>query len=609
MMLKNPIIRKFTLFSIDFLITLFSAVLSLFIRFGFDFESIKEFFSVSLIQVIIMSVSYILNLFYSIVWSYTSLKELLIVFRGTLLGYLATLGFFYFYRGAVLPRSIGFLTFLSSLVLISASRLFLSWYNNIDFKRIKNSEKRIAILGANNEGVALFDEINRRPELGRVICFVDDEKKNIGRKIRGIPVKGPINDLKKILEDYNITELIIALPNATSKYIRDIVGNIRDLKIQIKVLPGIYELTDNKLKIVQLRQLNVEDIIGRQAVKINFKEVEEYIKDKTVLVTGAGGSIGSEICRQVIKLNPRELLLLGRGENSIYEIYEELKENLPKISLKRLIGDISDQRRMQMIFQEFKPSIVFHAAAHKHVDIMQENPVEAFRVNSFGTKILADLSEKFEVERFIFISTDKAVNPTSIMGLSKRLGEIYIKSVGKGSKTNFGIVRFGNVFGSRGSVPLKFKKQIEAGGPITITDPRMKRFFMTIPEAVALVLQAGAYAKSGDLFVLDMGEQISIEALAREMILLSGLVPDQDIKIVYTGMRPGEKLYEELFLREEKVFKTAHPKIMKVEGKNSFSREEISEIILKVLELGYQKKLKDLIEFLSKYVPDLSIRI
>ena len=311
----------------------------------------------------------------------------------------------------------------------------------------------------------------------------------------------------------------------------------------------------------------------------------------------------------MIKLNPRELLLLGRGENSIYEIYEELKENLPKISLKRLIGDISDQRRMQMIFQEFKPSIVFHAAAHKHVDIMQENPVEAFRVNSFGTKILADLSEKFEVERFIFISTDKAVNPTSIMGLSKRLGEIYIKSVGKGSKTNFGIVRFGNVFGSRGSVPLKFKKQIEAGGPITITDPRMKRFFMTIPEAVALVLQAGAYAKSGDLFVLDMGEQISIEALAREMILLSGLVPDQDIKIVYTGMRPGEKLYEELFLREEKVFKTAHPKIMKVEGKNSFSREEISEIILKVLELGYQKKLKDLIEFLSKYVPDLSIRI
>jgi len=606
-MLKNPKLRKTLLFIIDFLITLFAAIVSLFVRFGFDFQSIGKFFYPSLIQATIMAISYILNFFYNIVWAYTSPRELLVILRGTLLGYLATLGFFYFYKEMILPRSVGFLTFLGALVLISASRLFLVWYNNNKFGRTRNSEKRIAILGANNEGVALLEEINRRPELGKVVCFVDDEKKNIGRKIRGIPVKGPTKDLKNILENNEISELIIALPNATSKYIREIVNSIRDLKIDIKVLPGIYELTDNKLRIVQLRQLNVEDIIGRQAVKINFEEIKGYIKGKIVLVTGAGGSIGSEICRQVAKLNPKELLLLGRGENSIYEIFEKLREIYPELPMKRVIADVSDAKRMKMIFKKFKPDIVFHAAAHKHVDIMQENPVEAFRVNSFGTKVLADLSDECNVERFIFISTDKAVKPSSIMGLSKRLGEIYIKSIGKVSKTNFGIVRFGNVFGSRGSVPLKFKKQIESGGPVTITDPRMKRFFMTIPEAVALVLQAGAYAKRGDLFVLDMGEQILIEDLAREMILMAGLVPDRDIKIVYTGIRPGEKLTEELLLEDEKASKTNHPKILKVEGKNDSTREEISELITKILEIGYHENLKELKDLVLKYVPDLSI--
>lgn len=606
-MLRDPKLRKLLLFIIDFSITLFAAIVSLFVRFGFDFRSIEKFFYPSLIQTGIMSISYLFNFFYNIVWTYTGSRELLVILRGTLFGYLATLGFFYFYKGLVLPRSVGFLTFLGALVLISASRLFLVWYSNNKLGRTKNSEKRIAILGVNNEGVALLDEINRRPELGKVVCFVDDERKNIGRKIRGILVEGPTKDLKSTLEKHKISELIIALPNATSRYIREIVNSIRDLKVDIKVLPGIYELTDNKLRIVQLRQLNVEDIIGRQAVRINFEEIKGYIENKIILVTGAGGSIGSEICRQIAKLNPKELLLLGRGENSIYEIFEELKEIHPKLPMKRLIADVSDAKRMRMIFKRFCPNVVFHAAAHKHVDMMQENPVEAFRVNSFGTKVLADLSNEYNVERFIFISTDKAVKPSSIMGLSKRLGEIYIKSIGKASKTNFGIVRFGNVFGSRGSVPLKFKKQIESGGPVTITDPRMKRFFMTIPEAVALVLQAGAYTKKGDLFVLDMGEQISIEDLAREMILMAGLVPERDIKIVYTGIRPGEKLTEELFLEDEKVFKTNHPKILKIEGKNEFTKEEISEFIIKVVEFSYQENFEELKNSILKYVPDLSM--
>ncbi|HDM70904.1 MAG TPA: polysaccharide biosynthesis protein, partial [Thermotogales bacterium] len=367
------------------------------------------------------------------------------------------------------------------------------------------------------------------------------------------------------------------------------------------------ELTDNRLKISQLRDLSIEDLVGRQAVSVNMEEIRKFIEGKKILVTGAGGSIGSEICRQLVRLKPKELILLGRGENSIYSIYEELSENHiidEETKLSRVIADVSDQKRMRMVFEKYEPDVVFHAAAHKHVDLMEENPVEAFKVNSFGTKVMADLSIDFNVERFVFISTDKAVKPSSIMGLSKRFGEIYIRSVGRDSDTKFGIVRFGNVIGSRGSVLLKFKRQIEKGGPVTITDPRMKRFFMSIPEAVALVLQTVVFAEKGDLFVLDMGELIPIEKIARDMIILAGYVPDRDIKIVYTGIRPGEKLTEELFLEDEIPQPTSHPKIMRVEGNEIYPVEEISRVIEVLLELSYRNMIWEILKITEKYVPD-----
>ncbi|MCD6450223.1 MAG: polysaccharide biosynthesis protein [Thermotogaceae bacterium] len=329
-----------------------------------------------------------------------------------------------------------------------------------------------------------------------------------------------------------------------------------------------------------------------------------YLNEKVVIVTGAGGSIGSELVRQIARVRPKKVILLGKGENSIYKIDEELGMEFPDVEKERIIGDVSDEVWMEDVFERAKPDIVFHAAAHKHVHLMEENPYEAFRVNVLGTKILAELCCKYGVERFIFISTDKAVNPTSIMGLSKRLSELYLIYGIDGSQcsTKFAIVRFGNVLGSRGSVIPKFREQIKRGGPVTVTDPRMRRFFMTIPEAVSLVLQAGAYSSGKDLFVLDMGDQISIDELARTLITLSGFVPDQDIKIVYTGMRPGEKLYEELFYSYEIVENTQHPKVMKAVSKREF--KGVKEVIDRITSLIKSGNWQGIIKEAKKIVPE-----
>lgn len=586
---------------------LFSGVFSLFIRFGFDFSKIANFFPSVLIEVFIISLMCAINGMYNVVWSYAGFKDLMIVFRATLSGYVVSILFFFLLKDMTLPRSVGILTFLGSLVLISGSRIFLSWWRTRRRINVGDSGKRILIIGANDEGISIMEEIERRPEIGKVVGFLDDVEKNIGRNIRGKKVLGSFEDVERILNKFRIDEVIISLPNHPSAEIRKIVDKIKDPSVSIKILPGIYELTDNRLKISQLRDLSIEDLVGRQAVSVNMEEIRKFIEGKKILVTGAGGSIGSEICRQLVRLKPKELILLGRGENSIYSIYEELSENHvidEETKLSRVIADVSDQKRMRMVFEKYEPDVVFHAAAHKHVDLMEENPVEAFKVNSFGTKVMADLSIDFNVERFVFISTDKAVKPSSIMGLSKRFGEIYIRSVGRDSDTKFGIVRFGNVIGSRGSVLLKFKRQIEKGGPVTITDPRMKRFFMSIPEAVALVLQTVVFAEKGDLFVLDMGELIPIEKIARDMIILAGYVPDRDIKIVYTGIRPGEKLTEELFLEDEIPQPTSHPKIMRVEGNEIYPVEEISRVIEVLLELSYRNMIWEILKITEKYVPD-----
>ncbi len=595
--------RKFYLFLIDSALTFLAGIFALFIRFGFNFSEMSEYFLSVPIYTIAASITYIINGNYRIIWAYASPKDMMLLFRGSLLAYVVNLATFQLVLttqyGIVLPRSVGFLTFLGSFSLIVMSRLFWQWISHYSSGR--NDGKKVVIVGAGDAGSALLEEFERRPSLGRVVAFVDDSPRKIGRKIRGVPVYGPIGSVMDIVKKYGASEVIIAIPSASSEQMKRIVDSIDLRSVRVRTLPGIYELTDKKAKLGELRDISIEDLLGREQVKVNLEEIGKYIKGKRVMVTGAGGSIGSELVRQIARLEPESLILLGRGENSIYKIDEELSRNFPNVKKHRVIGDVSDEKWMKQVFEKYRPQIVFHAAAHKHVPLMEENPYEAFRVNVVGTKIIADLCCEYGVERMIFISTDKAVNPTSIMGLSKRLAELYIL-YGVDCDTKFAVVRFGNVLGSRGSVIPKFREQIMKGGPVTVTDPRMKRFFMSIPEAVSLVLQAGAYTNGKDLFVLDMGEQISIDKLARTLITLSGFVPGQDIEIVYTGIRPGEKLYEELFYPYEFFENTPHQKVMKVVSKKTY--ENARDIIEEIRESVRSGDWKRALSLSKKLVPE-----
>ena len=591
------------MFLIDVGLTLFAGVVALFIRFGFNFAEMSKYAPSVYIYTLLSAIVYVINGNYRVVWAYASSKDMMLLFRGSIISYLSNLAFFYFYKGIILPRSVGVMVFLGSGILLMLSRIVWHWMS--EHKKTSGfSEKRVIIIGAGDAGTMLLEEFERRPSLGKVVAFLDDSKRKIGRKIRGIPVYGPVTDAMEYVDKLRVDEVIIAIPSATKDEMKRILDSLDLRRISVKTLPGIYELADGKARIGSLREVSIEDLLGREEIKVDVEKIAYYLKGKTVMVTGAGGSIGSELVRQIAKMKPKKIILLGKGENSIYKIDEELSVEFPDVKKERIIGDVSDEVWMEDVFRRTKPDIVFHAAAHKHVHLMEENPYEAFRVNVLGTKNIANLCCKYDVERFIFISTDKAVNPTSIMGLSKRLAELYLMYGidDSGCKTKFAIVRFGNVLGSRGSVIPKFKEQIRKGGPVTVTDPRMRRFFMTIPEAVSLVLQAGAYSSGKDLFVLDMGDQISIDELARTLITLSGFVPDQDMKIVYTGMRPGEKLYEELFYSYETVEDTPHPKVMKAVSKRKF--EGVKEVIDRITSFIKAGNWKDVLKEAKKIVPE-----
>ncbi|MDY6894182.1 MAG: nucleoside-diphosphate sugar epimerase/dehydratase, partial [Thermotogota bacterium] len=389
---------------------------------------------------------------------------------------------------------------------------------------------------------------------------------------------------------------------------KKIIDYVDTTKVRLKTLPGILEILDNKLSLGFLREVDISDLLGRKEVSVDLKEIKDYIKGKKILVTGAGGSIGSEICRQVLPMGPKTLFLLGKGENSIFEISNELRDKFSDAFIEEIIADVSDENRMRYLFSKYGFDVVFHAAAHKHVPLMQKNPTEAFRVNTTGTYTVAKLSGEYNVERFVFISTDKAIKPTSIMGASKRLGEIIVKTMSNFYQTKYGIVRFGNVLGSRGSVIPIFKEQIQKGGPVTVTHPNMKRYFMTIPEAVSLVLQCGQFAQKAEIFVLEMGEPVNIDRLARDLIRLSGYIPDQDIKIVYTGIRPGEKLYEEIFLEDEDYEKTRNRRIFISKTNNhEINKEKLNELIDQINIIIKNNDYNGAIEIIKDYIPDSNI--
>lgn len=554
--------------SLDIISAIIAALVSIYLR--FDGNLIPQNYLSMLVGqlpffVMITIVSFFLFKLYSRVWRYAGSSELLAIVGANFAGAICWFIFSVLVE-AVLPRSIYILTALVLTFFVGGTRLSLRVYSYLTSKPqyIQRTQKlnKVLVIGAGDAGAMLAREIERYHSGKRkIVGFIDDDRDKQGKTMFGIRVLGSRYDIEQVVADTDANEIIIAMPSVKGKEIKEIIDVCKNTNCKLTILPGVYEIIEGTVSVNQLRPVEVEDLLGRDPVKLDTKNVSAYITGKVVLITGAGGSIGSEICRQVAKMQPQKMLLLGKGENSIYEISQELSIEYPQIRKVSIIADVRDEERINGIMDYFHPNVVFHAAAHKHVPLMEYQPMEAVRNNVLGTKVVAEAASKNGVETFVMISTDKAVNPTSVMGCTKRVAEMFVQSMNSISETRFAAVRFGNVLGSRGSVIPLFKKQIAKGGPVTVTHPDMKRYFMTIPEASQLVLQAGAMAEGGEVFVLDMGEPVKIYDLARDMITLSGMIPEVDIEIKFTGLRPGEKLFEELLSAEDGTEATQHKKI------------------------------------------------
>ena len=469
------------------------------------------------------------------------------------------------------------------------------------------SGEAVMIVGAGDAATVLIREMQASPLVKDYpVCCVDDDKSKIGMRVCNVPVVGTTEDIAAVAEKYRVSKIYIAMPSVSNKVRAEILKRCQAVKCSVMTLPGVYQLLDGAVSVSKLRHVEIADLLGREQVKVNLDEIMDYIENRTVLVTGGGGSIGSELCRQIATHHPKRLIILDIYENNAYDIEQELKRTLPNLDLVTLIASIRDRNKLDKVFKTYRPEIVFNAAAHKHVPLMETSPCEAIKNNVFGTRNVAEMADKYGALRFVQISTDKAVNPTNVMGASKRICEMIIQTIGRHSKTKFVAVRFGNVLGSNGSVIPLFRKQLSEGGPITVTHKDIVRYFMTIPEAVSLVLQAGAYAEGGQIFVLDMGEQVKIYDLACNLCRLSGFEPNVDIEIKITGLRPGEKLYEERLMAEEGLLKTPNEMIsigkpLDIDEKGLFKKLD------ELYDAAYSEsdKMKDLVaELVTTYKVD-----
>jgi len=506
-------------------------------------------------------------------WRYVGISDLISILRSSMVSSIVIVALWFaflsttFLRGRLqslteISQGVFVADLFITVLLLGGLRMMVRLYHE-EFLAVESSRlKRFLIVGAGNAGEALLREIQRMSvSQYDVVGFIDDAPAKQDTSIHGISVLGTVEELPKICKEHTIEEIAIAIPSATPRHLRRVVQVCEGTKIRFRTVPSITDIATGKFRVSQIRDVDIKDLLGREVVQLDLNLIETFLKDKIVLVTGAGGSIGSEMCRQICLFTPKLLLLAEQSENPLFHIENELRKKFPAIPMEAVICDITDKSRVERIFEKYAPQIVIHAAAHKHVPLMELNPGEAVKNNITGTKIVADAADRFGSSNFVMVSTDKAVNPTSIMGSSKRIAEMYIQDLNKTSKTGFVTVRFGNVLGSNGSVVPIFEKQIAEGGPVTVTHPEMKRYFMTIPEASQLVLQAAAMGKGGEIFVLDMGEPVKIVDLAKELITLSGFRPGEDIEITFTGPRPGEKLFEELSIKGENMQQTRHPKI------------------------------------------------
>ena len=547
-----------------------SSFLALFIRFDFSTsEPMGTYWQMFKgHQLVVMALAIVIFAgchMYSSLWSYVGIRDMLNVLVATILYTLMVTFIFAFleHDNYGMPRSF----YLLSGGFLFATTFFIRFVARAarELKGIGNSSgqaKRAMIVGAGAAGAGLIKEIKANPSLKKkIICLVDDDESKTGKRMYGVRIAGTTNDIEALAERYSINQILIAMPSVSSEEKKRILDICKQTGCEMMIVPGIYQIIRGDVSVSQLKHVDVNDLLGRDPIEVDIDGIMEYVSDKVIMVTGAGGSIGSELCRQIASHNPKQLIMVDIYENTTYGVQNELKRDFPELNLVVLIASVRNTKRIDNIFAMYRPDIVYHAAAHKHVPLMEDSPNEAIKNNVLGTWKMVLASDKWKVNKFVLISTDKAVNPTNIMGASKRLCEMIVQTYNKMSDTDFVAVRFGNVLGSHGSVIPLFKQQISEGGPVTVTHPDIIRYFMTIPEAVSLVLQAGAFANGGEIFVLDMGKPVKIDDLARNLILLSGLKPGIDIEIKYVGLRPGEKLFEELLMDEEGLQDTANKMI------------------------------------------------
>ncbi len=608
--LKIPVTRIVLLILSDMFAILLASMLSLYVRYEFQFMDVPRAFWVAVLEAYFPNVLITLIIFnifrlYNSVWRYASDTELVnIMIAVVMCAVMQPVLFWLLDRD--IPRSYPFFYGFFMALFTGGVRFSYRFLRMMQSRRLshfgKKSRTNCMIVGAGAAGNAIMKEIESSNYLTmHVVCAIDDHPGCHGKYLRGVPIVGGREKIPESVDKYAVDEIIIAIPSASRATLRPILEICKETGCHMQILPGMYQLINGEVNVSKLREVQIEDLLGRDPIEVNVEEIIYYVSGKVVLVTGAGGSIGGELSRQIAQHKPARLILLDIYENSVYEVQQEIGQKYPDLDLVVLIGSVRNTARIEEIFHQYIPDIVYHAAAHKHVPLMETSPNEAVKNNVFGTWKVARAAHKYGCQRFVLISTDKAVNPTNIMGASKRICEMIIQDMNRKSSTEYVAVRFGNVLGSNGSVVPLFKKQIEQGGPVTVTHPDIIRYFMTIPEAVSLVLQAGAYARGGEIFVLDMGEPMKIVDLAKNLIKLSGYKVDEEIKIEFTGLRPGEKMYEELLMNEEGLTETAN-KMIYIGKPIVFDDEEFEKQLERLRQASLDEEC-DIREIVKEIVP------
>jgi len=607
--------RRFFIILFHLFLITGASILAFFIRFDFTLNTSHILLIIKTLPLVLI-IKFIVFFYYGIfsgLWRYVSISDLWLIIKANVISTIIfILGIYFVFNGLNFPRSIFILDFIICTSLVAGVRFFTRLIKERSRSIPLQRQNKVLIIGAGAAGVLMLKEFNNNPSMGQIVGFIDDDPSKYNGTIYGKRILGRREDIARIVKQYGIEEIILAIPSANGETIRNLISYCQISNIRFKIIPGLQKIISGEMEI-RPREVKPEDLLGRETVTVDEEEISYYLKNKIILVSGAGGTIGSALCRHISRFGPKQILLLDHNENNVYFLEIEFKTKNPKINIKTIIGDVKDIGLLKFVFSNYKPQVIFHAAAHKHVSLMENNILAAVKNNIIASRNFIYAAQHYKTERFVLISTDKAVNPIGIMGATKRISEMILQCKSKRSKTKFMAVRFGNVLGSDGSVVPLFKKQIEEGGPITITHPDVRRYFMSVNEAAQLVLQAGAIGNGGEIFILDMGEQIKIIDLAYNLITLSGLKPEIDILISFIGLRKGEKLFEEMFFDNERTTATKHNKIHIVRPndfdshKLRFQIKELEKLANTLDEAGLVEKIIELIPSCGSFYKDYKV--